>query len=72
MPGHYVATATAAIWVAVAPVDLVGHVSPTHYIDLPGAVQSKEYIKAKPLSVCDIRDEKGEIVGFALCKDTHE
>lgn len=70
MPGHYVATATAALWVAVAPGDLVGHVTPTYYTDVPGSVQDSKYRTAKPLEVgCPVTDKEGRVVGFSLnCK----
>lgn len=69
MPGHYVATATAALWVAVTPQTITAPV-PTHAdVGIPGAVQAREYRLAKPVAQCPLYDDQGRVVGFSLnCK----
>lgn len=69
MPASYVATATAALWVAVTPQTITAPVPAFADVGLPGSVQPKEYRMAKPAEACPIQDDQGRVVGFSLnCK----
>jgi hypothetical protein len=71
MPGHYVATATAALWVAVTPQTITAPVPSFADVGIAGAVQPASYRTAKAVNVCHIRDDHGRVVGFSLsCPET--
>jgi len=73
MPGHYVATATAALWVAVTPQTITTPAPSFDYVGAPGSVQSQAYRTSKPVPLCHIRDDKGRVVGFSLsCKGSEK
>lgn len=65
MPGHYLATATAALWVSVTPQTMTQDVPAFRYEGVPGSVQPVEWRTSKPIDVCPIvRD--GHVIGFSL------